>query len=75
MNLHDDQDDIEYLTAMELQMRKISDEQIHQFEGYASEIFSALGMDLNTPATKVHHGDLSRHSLMLRKAMMATRSC
>ena len=38
MNLHDDQDDIEYRTAMELQMRKISDEQIHQFEGYAAEI-------------------------------------
>ena len=52
MNLHDDQDDIEYRTAMELQMRKISDEQIHQFEGYAAEIFSAFGLDLNTPATK-----------------------
>jgi hypothetical protein len=35
MNLHNDSDDIEYRTAMELQMRKISDEQIHKFEGYA----------------------------------------
>ena len=52
MNYHDDADDIEYRTAMELQMRKISDEQLHKFEGYAAEIFSAFGLDLNTPATK-----------------------
>jgi len=52
MNLHNDSDDIEYRTAVEVQMRKISDEQIHQFEGYAAEIFSAFGLDLNTPATK-----------------------
>ena len=52
MNLHDDPDDIEYRAAMELQMRKISDEQLHKFEGYAAEIFSAFGLDLNTPATK-----------------------
>ena len=52
MNLHDDPDDIEYRTAMELQMRQISDEQLHKFEGYAAEIFSAFGLDINTPATK-----------------------
>ena len=52
MNLHDDPDDIEYRAAMELQMRKIPDEQLHKFEGYAAEIFSAFGLDLNTPATK-----------------------
>ena len=52
MDLHDDPDDIEYRTAMELQMRKIPDEQLHKFEGYAAEIFSAFGLDLNTPATK-----------------------
>lgn len=52
MNFHDDPDDIEYRTAMQLQMRKIPDEQIDKFEGYAAEIFSAFGMDLNTPATK-----------------------
>jgi GTP cyclohydrolase I len=52
VNLHDDPDDIEYRTAMELQTRKISDKQIHKFESYASEIFSALGLDLNTAATK-----------------------
>ena len=52
MNLHDDPDDIEYRTTMELQMRKISDEQLLKFEGYAAEIFSAFGMDLNSAATK-----------------------
>jgi len=52
MNIHDDPDEVEYRTAVELQMRKISDEQIHKFEGYAAEIFSALGLDLNTSATK-----------------------
>ena len=52
MNLHDDPDDIEYRTAVELQMRKISDEQIRRFEDYAAEIFSAFGLDLNTSATK-----------------------
>src|SRR4030095_10854278 len=52
MNLHDDADDIEYRGAVKLQMRNISGEQIHRFEGYAAEILSAFGMDLNSPATK-----------------------
>src|SRR5512141_3095557 len=52
MNIHDDPDDLEYRTAMELQTRRISDEQFHTFEGYAAEIFSAFGLDLNTPATQ-----------------------
>jgi len=52
MNIHDDPDDIEYLTTMELRMRKISDEQFHKFEGFAAEIFTAFGLDLNTAATK-----------------------
>jgi GTP cyclohydrolase I len=52
MNLHDDPDDSEYHGAVELQMRNISDEQIHKFEGYAAEILSALGLDLDLPATK-----------------------
>jgi hypothetical protein len=49
MDYHDDPDDLDYRTAMELQMRKISDGQLHKFEGYAAEIFSAFGLDLNTP--------------------------
>ncbi|HXD10137.1 MAG TPA: GTP cyclohydrolase I [Anaerolineales bacterium] len=52
MNFHDDPDDVEYREAVELQTRKISDEQTHQFEAYVAEIFSAFGLDLNTPATK-----------------------
>jgi GTP cyclohydrolase I len=52
MNIHDDPDDVEYRTAMELQARKITGEQLHRFENYAAEIFSAFGLDLNTPATK-----------------------
>ncbi len=52
MILHDDADDIEYQNAMKLQMRTISNEQFEKFEGYAAEIFSALGMDVNTPSTK-----------------------
>ena len=52
MNFHDDTDDVDYQTAMDLQMRKISEEQFQKFEGYAAEIFSAFGMDLNTAATQ-----------------------
>ena len=52
MDYHDDPDDVDYQTAMELQMRKIPQEQLQKFEGYAAEIFSAFGMDMNTPATK-----------------------
>lgn len=52
MNLHDDPDDIEFNKAMELRARQISDEQFQKFEGYAAEIFSALGMDVHTTSTK-----------------------
>ena len=52
MILHNDPHDIEYSTAIRLQAREITDEQMQRFEGYASEIFAATGMDLNTPATK-----------------------
>ncbi|MFA6433927.1 MAG: hypothetical protein WCW52_04465 [Elusimicrobiales bacterium] len=31
--------------------RNVSDEQLRRFEGYASEIFTAFGMDLETPST------------------------
>jgi len=52
MKLHDDPDDIAYQSAVEVQRRQISDEQFHKFEGYAAEIFSAFGLDLNSSATK-----------------------
>ena len=37
--------------AMKLQERHISDEQFAKFEGYAAEIFTAFGMDINTSST------------------------
>ena len=51
MKLHDDPDDLDYLNAMELRRRNISDEELRKFEGYAAEIFSAFGMDQNSSAT------------------------
>lgn len=52
MNIHDDPDDLEFQAAMKLHTRQITDAQFQKFEGYAAEIFSAFGIDLNTPATK-----------------------
>jgi len=52
MDIHTDPDDAQYLEAMKLRMRNIPPEQLQRFEGYASEIFTAFGMDVNTPATK-----------------------
>ena len=52
MKLHDDPDDLDYLNAMELRRRNISDEELRKFEGYAAEIFSAFGMDQNSAATR-----------------------
>ena len=46
-----DSDERDFQAAMELHRRRISEEQIRKFEGYAAEIFAALGLDLNTPAT------------------------
>ena len=37
--------------AAEPRLRQITNEQLHRFEAYAAEIFSAFGMDLDTPAT------------------------
>ncbi|HEX9024013.1 MAG TPA: GTP cyclohydrolase I [Geobacteraceae bacterium] len=38
--------------VMALQHRRLPQELIRKFEGYAAEIFSALGLDLATPATR-----------------------
>src|SRR5687768_5220958 len=37
--------------AMDLRRRQVSDEQIQKFEEYAAEIFTAFGLDLDTPGT------------------------
>ena len=52
MKLHDDPDDLEYLSAMNLQRREISAEVLQKFEGYMAEIFAAFGLDRDSPATR-----------------------
>lgn len=52
MHLHDDPNDIAYRTAIRLQTRELTPEQMDRFEGYAAEVLAALGMDLSTPATQ-----------------------
>src|SRR3954471_15418409 len=37
---------------LELHHRRLSPEQLSRFEEYASEIFGALGMDVDTPSTR-----------------------
>jgi len=46
-----DEDEI-YEDVMKLNRRQLSDEQFARLEGYAAEILSTMGMDLNTPATQ-----------------------
>ena len=45
-------DEQEFEAAMQLHRRQISTETIKRFEGYAAEIFAALGMELDTAATR-----------------------
>ena len=52
MSIDLDLNDRDVLAAMELRRRDLSDEQLQRFEGYAAEIFSAFGLDLDTPATR-----------------------
>ena len=52
MDVHNDPEDVEYLAAIDLRKRPVTEDQFHKFEGYAAEIFSAFGLDLQTPATK-----------------------
>jgi GTP cyclohydrolase IA len=52
MNTHHDPEDSEYLDAIELRKRPVTDEQYRKFEGYVAEIFSAFGLDLNSPAAR-----------------------
>jgi GTP cyclohydrolase I len=52
MHLHEDIEDFDFHDSLKLQARQISKEDFKKYEGYVSEIFSALGMDVSTPATK-----------------------
>ncbi len=45
-------DDEAFVEAMELHHRKISDAELAKFQGYVAEMFTALGMDMNTPGTR-----------------------
>jgi len=47
-----DRDDQEWQAAIALYRRQVSDEQMRTFAGYMTEIFSAFGLDLHTPATE-----------------------
>src|SRR4030043_1044332 len=52
MHIHDDPDDYDLNDALKLKTRQISNEAIDKYEAYMAEIFSAFGMDLNSPSTK-----------------------
>lgn len=52
MFTHADSDDLEFLAATQLRARHITDEQFARFEEHAAELFTAFGLDINTPATK-----------------------
>ncbi len=52
MHIHDHPDDSDFHDTLKLQTRQISKETFDKFEAYAAEIFSAFGMDLNSPSTK-----------------------
>jgi GTP cyclohydrolase I len=45
------QNDHDVLAAMQLRRRDLSEEQLRRFESYMAEIFTAFGLNLDTPAT------------------------
>ncbi len=45
-------DEEPFRRAMELNRRKVPEEDFRKFEGYVAEMFAAFGMDLDTPATR-----------------------
>lgn len=52
MSVHQDLNERKAIAVTELHRRHVSNEQIQRFEGYTREIFTAFGLDLNTPATR-----------------------
>ena len=52
MTLDIDLDEEQIQHAMHLYPRHIPEEQMRTFEGYMADIFTAFGLDLNTPATR-----------------------
>lgn len=52
MTIHEDLEDYDFQETLNLQTRQVSKDTMDKFEGYVAEIFSAFGLDLNTPATR-----------------------
>src|SRR2546428_1911568 len=50
--LEGDPDYEDFRAALEDRRRNISEEQLRNFEAYAAEIFTAFGLDVDTPGTK-----------------------
>src|SRR6188508_1113285 len=51
-HLYSEPDDDMLDVALRLHKRSLTDDQIVKFEKYIGEIFGAVGMDLDTPATR-----------------------
>jgi len=52
MKPEDDWEENDLYETVNLKQRPISEAQFSKFEGYAAEIFTAFGMDLDSPSTK-----------------------
>jgi GTP cyclohydrolase I len=52
MNIPDDIEDYDIQDSLKLQKRQISNEAFIKYETYMAEIFTAFGMDCNTPSTQ-----------------------
>lgn len=49
--MNDNRPDLDFEGTLDVQRRQISAQQMQRFESYMGEIFTAMGMDLETPAT------------------------
>lgn len=52
LDRHDPEHPLAALPALSIPGRALSDSQIKRYEGYLAEIFTALGLDLETPGTQ-----------------------
>ncbi len=52
MNRHAELSDGDVHAVMDLRQRQVTEAQLHTFEGYIAEIFTAFGLDLNTAGTR-----------------------
>lgn len=47
-----DRDDVDLASTVDLHRRHVTDEQMKKFEEYVAEMFTAFGLDVDTPATR-----------------------